>query len=45
MPERRPKGQGVLSLGDGDLFAACNNLLGWRGTREGGEQMAQSSWR
>ena len=31
----------MFSLGEGDLFAACNDVLGWRGTRKGEELLKQ----
>lgn len=27
----------MFSLGEGDLYSACNDVLGWRGTRKGEE--------
>lgn len=36
-----------VSLGEGDSVAACNDVLGWRGTRKGDELLKQkekSKW-
>lgn len=29
----------MFSLAEGDLYSACNDVLGWRGTRKGEEPL------